>query len=185
MLPVIQPADPKKRLLSFLNLVEAHVLDSIRDRNIGLPKIRKSLIYIQKTLKSKHPLAEHKFKTSGKDLFIEYFDELIGVSRAGQTAIADVLNSYLQRIEWDEAGLAKKFYPYVHQGAPGPNQPQIILIDPTISGGRPVLVGTGISTRVVAERYLAGESPDALARDYNRTRPEIDEILRCEIRLAA
>jgi uncharacterized protein (DUF433 family) len=185
MLPVIQPADPKRRLLSFLNLVEAHVLDSIRDHQIPLPKVRRSLLYIQKTLKSKHPLAQHQFETSGRDLFVKYFGELIGVSLDGQTAMSDVLRIYLQRIEWDEAGLAKKFYPYVHHGIPETNQPQVILIDPTISGGRPVLVGTGISTRVVAERYLAGESPDDLAKDYNRTRPEIDEILRCEVRLAA
>ncbi len=183
---VIQPADPKKRLLSFVNLVEAHILYSIRkDRDIPLPKVRKAIQYIQQTMKAKHPLTEQKFATSGRDLFVENLGKLVGVSQDGQIAMADVLKLYLQRIEWDETGLAKKFYPYVHQGVPESQQPQIILIDPTISGGRPVLVGTGIPTRVVAERYLAGESADDLAKDYDRTRPEIDEILRCEIRLAA
>jgi uncharacterized protein (DUF433 family) len=184
-LPVIEPADPKKRLLSFVNLIEAHILYSIRkDRDIPLTKVRKAIHYIQKTMRAKHPLTE-KFATSGRDLFVENLGKLIGVGQDGQIAMQDILKLYLQRIEWDEAGLAKTFYPYVRQGVPESQQPHIIQIDPTISGGRPVLVGTGIPTRVVAERHFAGESIDDLAKDYNRTRAEIEEILRCETRLAA
>jgi uncharacterized protein (DUF433 family) len=186
MLPVIKPADPKNGLLSFVNLVEAHVLLSIRrDYEISLPKVRKSLSYIERTIGSKNPLAQNKFQTDGRDLFVQHYGKLIDATLDGQTAMAKVIETYLRRIEWDKAGLAKKLFPYILRGVPESEQPKSILIDPTISGGRPVLAGTGIATRVVAERYLAGESSDALAKDYNRTRAEIDEILRCEIKLAA
>jgi len=167
-------------------LVEAHVLFSIRkDHNIPLPTIRKSLQYIQKNMHSKHPLVENKFEVSGRDLFVEFLGKLINVNKDGQTAMSQVLKVYLHRIEWDAAGFARRFFPYVRHGIPEADQPRIILIDPTISGGRPVLKGTGIATRIVAERYLAGESPEELAKDYNRTRNEIDEIVRCETKLIA
>ena len=60
-----------------------------------------------------------------------------------------------------------------------------LVIDPRISFGRPVIAGTNIRTSIVAERYLAGESINALARDYGRDHGEIEEAIRCEIPTAA
>jgi len=37
---------------------------------------------------------------------------------------------------------------------------------------------------VIAERYKAGESIDALAADYGRETGDIEEAIRCELRLA-
>ena len=60
-----------------------------------------------------------------------------------------------------------------------------MVIDPHVSFGRPVLVGTGIPTAVIAERYKAGESIDELAGDYGRGPSEIEEAIRCELWLEA
>ena len=49
----------------------------------------------------------------------------------------------------------------------------------------PVLVGTGIATAVIAERYKAGESMDDLANDYARERLQIEEAIRCELQVKA
>jgi uncharacterized protein (DUF433 family) len=38
---------------------------------------------------------------------------------------------------------------------------------------------------VIAERYKAGESIDALADDYGRSRLEIEEAIRCELEVQA
>ncbi len=44
---VLLPADPKHRLLSFYNLIEAHVLRALRvSKGIELSQIRKSLQYV-------------------------------------------------------------------------------------------------------------------------------------------
>ena len=59
------------------------------------------------------------------------------------------------------------------------------MIDPAVSFGRPVLVGTSIATTVVAERYQAGESIEDLASDYARPPAEIQEAIRCEFRSQA
>jgi uncharacterized protein (DUF433 family) len=155
---VFRLPDPKKRLLSFFNLVEAHVLLSVR-RNNAIPstKIRKAIRYVEKTMGLKRPLLHRKFR--------------------------EVIKVYFPRIEWDKKGLPKKFYPFVLQGAPEDQQPYSILIDPTISGGLPVLTGTGIAAHVVAERFLAGESVFDLAKDYRRNMVELDDLIRFETQL--
>jgi uncharacterized protein (DUF433 family) len=58
-----------------------------------------------------------------------------------------------------------------------------VVIDPRVQFGRPVLVGTGIPTEVIADRFKAGEALDDLARDYGRTPDEIQEAIRAEFQL--
>jgi uncharacterized protein (DUF433 family) len=182
--PVIVVASLYPAMLSFVNLVEAHVLDAIRrEYNVGLPAVRRAIVFLRQELGSKHPLAEQKFETDGKDLFIRKLGNLIAVSKGGQRAIPEVLDAYLKRIEWDLQGLATRLYPFTRQR--DLVQPKVVMIDPRVSFGRPVLAGTGIRTELVAERYKAGESIDELARDYDRNRAEIEEAVRCELAIKA
>jgi uncharacterized protein (DUF433 family) len=165
-------------------LVEAHVLDAIRrHRQVPLSKIREAIHYLRKYFSSKHPLAEQRFQTDGIDLFIDKFGQLINVTQSGQIALRELLAAHLQRVEHDVEGSAVRLYPFTRKH--DLNEPKVVVIDPHISYGRPVLVGTGIPTAVVAERYKAGESIDELAEDYGRSRKEIEEAIRCELWLEA
>ncbi len=177
---VITRPDKRWPLLSFVNLVEAHVLDGIRRQHeIPLQKIRRALRYLAEHLQSVHPLVEQRFETDGVDLFIRSCGSLLNISQSGQLAMRQILGAYLRRIEWDEAGVVARLYPFTRKRAP--DEPRVIVIDPRVSFGRPVLVGSGIPTAVVAERYKAGESIDQLADDYGRSRLEIAEAIRCEL----
>jgi uncharacterized protein (DUF433 family) len=60
----------------------------------------------------------------------------------------------------------------------------VVVIDPQVAFGKPVLVNTGIPTATVAERYKAGESVDDLAEDYDLKRAQIEEAIRCELKAA-
>ena len=182
--PVIELPDDARAGLSFVNLVEAHVLDAIRRHHqVPLSKIRQSIDYLRKHFSSKHPLAEQRFETDGLDLFIDKFDQLINVTQSGQIALRELLKAHLHRVEHDSSGAAVKLYPFTRKR--DSREPKVVVIDPHISYGRPVLVGTGIPTAVVAERYKAGESIDELAEDYGRQRNEIEEAIRCELWLEA
>ena len=128
-------------------------------------------------------MAEQRFETDGLDLFIEKFDQLINVTQSGQIALREFLKAHLHRVEHEPTGTAVKLYPFTRKR--DPREPKVVVIDPHISYGRPVLVGTGIPTAVVAERYKAGESIDELAEDYGRSRNEIEEAIRCELWLEA
>ena len=110
--PIIELPDAKLPTLSFVNLVEAHVLDAIRrEHNIPLPDVRIALDYVRKQFGSPHPLADQKFQTDGIAVFVSRFGKLIAVSEAGQLAMREMLAAHLRRVEHDATGLASRLYP--------------------------------------------------------------------------
>jgi uncharacterized protein (DUF433 family) len=182
--PLIALPNENRPYLSFANLVEAHVLNAIRrNYNVKLYKVRKALDYLQQAFPSKHPLVDQTFETDGKDLFISSLGPLINASQYGQYAMKEVIEIYLQRIERDSSGFPRRLYPFV--GNPDSQAPKLIMIDPFISFGRPVITGTGISTAVIHERREAGEEISELVEDYGRSRAEIKEAIRYESKQAA
>lgn len=181
---IIELPEKERCLLSFVNLVEAHVLDAIRRAHgVALWRVRKAVNYLRKELGSKHPLAEQKFVTDRVDLFVEMFGQLVNISQEGQLVIKELIRTYLQRIERDTSGLPVRLYPFTRERKA--DEPKTIVIDPYISFGRPILAGTGIATTIVAQRYKAGESIEELAEDYGRSRTDIEEAIRCELWLDA
>ncbi len=100
-----------------------------------------------------------------------------------QLAMKELIEAHLRRIERDTSGLPVRLYPFTRERKA--DEPKVIVIDPSISFGRPVLVGTGIATTIIAQRYKAGESVGELAEDYGRSRSEIEEAIRCELWLEA
>ena len=181
---VITIPDATRRSLSFINLVEVHVLDALRrNHHVPLDKIRIALDYLRDQFGSKHPLAEEKFATDGLDLFVQKYGHLINASRAGQLGMKELLEAHLKRVERDARGVALRLYPFTRKRAA--NEPRSVVIDPFVSFGKPVLSGTGIPTAIVAERYKAGESVSQLSADYGRSDLDIQEAIRCELELEA
>lgn len=167
-------------LLSFINVVEAHVLEALRrEHRVTMPKIREALTYLEAHYPSPHPLVSQAFETDGIDLFVEKYGQLINVAQEGQLAMRSILRVYLSRIERDKTGLPAKLYLFTRTRHTG--EPRVIAMDPNISFGRPVLTGTGITTAIVAERYKAGEYIEDLAHDYGCSSHTIQEAIRCEL----
>jgi uncharacterized protein (DUF433 family) len=182
--PLVTLPDPNHPLLSFMNVVEVHVLDAIRRQHqIRLAKIRQALRYLRQHFPSRHPLADQKFETDGLDLFIQRYGQLVNISQSGQLAMRSLLEAHLQRIERDPQGIAIRLYPFTRKRLP--DEPRLVVIDPYVSFGRPALTSSGVATAVIAERYKAGESVDEIADDYGRDRLEIEEAIRCELQIEA
>jgi len=185
--PVLEIADPRDRLLSFWNLFEAYVCDALRvQHKISLQKIRAAIQFIRKNdSNSRHPLVEARFATAGVDLFIEKADELFGITSTGtQMAMRECLERYLKRVERDRFGRVARLYPFT-RSLRSEETPRVVVIDPIVLYGRPVIAGTRIATAVVYDRWKAGESVGELASDYQRETVEIEEALRCEHTQAA
>ena len=185
--PLIIRPPGRESLLSFTNLIEAHVLNAIRRKHsVAMPRVRNALDFLSNKFESKHPLAEHDFETDGVDLFVEKFGELINVSRGGQLAMKEILRAYLTRIERDENGLARQLFPFTRIASEGHvDAPKLVAINPRVAFGKPVIAGTGIPTTIIAERYKTGESMADIADDYGRKLIEIEEAIRCEFSLQA
>lgn len=194
--PLIRIADEQGRMMSFLDLVEAHVLSSLRRQHaVRLETIRQAVKRIRKidlslstsesgTARSRHPLAEAQFATKGVELFVEELGNLVNLSRHGQLGMRDALEGYLRRIERNPRGVALRLYPFTRPERK-PDTPRSVAIDPRVAFGRPVINGTGITTAVVFERFTAGESPETLADDYDRPAEDIWEAIRWESARAA
>ncbi len=180
--PLIMLPDPNLHLLSFVNLVEAHVLDAIRYKHkIPLPKVREAIKYLRSKYGSKHPLAEYWFQQAGLDLIVEIAGQLENASRHGQLEIREWITAYLKRIERDPAGAAVALYPYLSRHPQqAEDEPKLVLIDPRISFGKAILVGAGVPTAVVADRHKAGETYAELALDYGCEASEIKEAVKYE-----
>jgi uncharacterized protein (DUF433 family) len=177
--PLIDLADKAHRQLSFFNLVEAHVLSALRRKHrVSLSKVRAALDYLKKHFPSKHPLADQEFETDGSNVFLQRYGELITLSADGQLAIREMLQAHLRRIERDPSGLAIRLYLFTRKDQP--KEPKTVLIDPRVAFGRPVLVGTNIATKVISQRFKAGEFIEELADDYSRSPQEIQEAIRFE-----
>jgi uncharacterized protein (DUF433 family) len=182
--PLIRLDDPEKRYLSFINLVEAHVLAAIRRRHgVRLPNVRTALDYVERQYHVDRPLIHQAFQTDGLDLFIEQYGQLINASREGQQAMKDIISVYLKRIERDAKGLPIQLYPFTRDtesDAAPKTDPRVVVMNPTISFGRPVIAGTGIPVLSIYERYKAGDSVANLAQDFNLETGAIEEAIRCE-----
>ena len=181
--PLIHLDDPKKQHLSFLNLVEAHVLAAVRRRyGVKLPKVRNALDYVRRQFRVEHPLINEAFQTDGLDLFVERYGGLINASRDGQHAMKEVIGVYLKRIDWDAKGIPVRLYPFTRdtQAATPSVDPRVVVMNPAISFGRPVIDGTGIPVVSIYERYKAGDSVADLAQDFRLEISAIEEAIRCE-----
>jgi uncharacterized protein (DUF433 family) len=176
---------PDQRQLSFFNLTEAFVLDALRRvHHVPLQRLRPAVDYLESLFPdTPHPLAQLELSVLERDVFVEDFGRLLNLTRPGQVAMRAVLERYLSRVDRDPSG-PQRLYPFIRLQR-DLDEPRLIVIDPRISFGRPVLAGTGIPTASIAERFKAGEPIEELADDYGRSAAEIQEAIRCELGLAA
>lgn len=181
--PLIRLASTSPSRLSFLNLLECHVLSGMRAiYNVRIPKVRKALRTLARYIEHEHPLIQQVFHTDRRDLFIEHLDDIVNLSQGGQIAFRSMVELHLERIERDPKGLFR-FYPFVMERSAA--EPKLIQITPAVGFGKPVIAGTGISTAVIASRFNARESVDSLSVEYALTPQQIEEAVRWEQRTAA
>ena len=174
--PLIRLPQSSSNLLSFKNLVEAHVLWALRTRH-GVPirAVRSALNYAERTFAIKHLLLSPELQTNAENLFLSKYGELINLSRSGQLAMKKILEAYLKRIERDSLNVPLRLFPFLRSGYT--DVPEVIVIDPFISFGRPVIRNKNISTAAITDRIDAGESLDDIAHDYDLELWEAEEAV--------
>lgn len=188
--PLIDAAAPDPHLLSFVNMLELHVLDAIRlVHHVDMRLVRRALDYLRRELGVPHPLADEQMETDGKRIFVWRLGQLIDATSWGQVSMSDLLDIRLSRIERDPSGIAVKLFLFTRRKPEAVDvasrEPRAIALDPSIAFGRPVIAGSRIPTIEVAERYKAGDSIEQLMAEYRRPQAEIEEAIRCELRLDA
>jgi uncharacterized protein (DUF433 family) len=177
--PLIHPPSREPVQLSFWNLIEAHVLRSLRtEHGVSLNDVRKAIVYAEKSLKIESLLRSKQLRTQAGDLLLERYGELIELSPSRQLAMRRLFQDHLARVEWDEWQFPVRLYPFVlGYGSPSCKP---IAIDPSVAFGRPVVSRLGIGTETIAERIDAGEDVAEVAADYGLTEAEVEQAVLYE-----
>lgn len=177
--PLISRPEPGDQRLSFSNLVEVYVLNALRKQyRVRMPEIRVALEYTQEQLGVDRVLLSKGLRAMERNVFLHHLGKLINIGKGGQEAMAEILDAYLQRIEWLPQGAPKRLFPLTREDFR--SSPRLVTIDPVIAFGRPVLERRGIKTSVIAERFLVGETIVEIAADYDLEAFEVEEAIRYE-----
>jgi uncharacterized protein (DUF433 family) len=179
----------KPLLLSFKNLVECFVLESLRTaHDIPLKSIRPSVEELRRVTRSKYPLADYQIATKHGKIYLEGDDDfLLTLNASGQKAFKPILGPFLKRVDRNTKGISERLFPFTraeYQKAPE-KAPSVVVIDPRVAFGKPVLVGTRISTSFLMSRKRSGATIAQLAEDYGRPEAEIEQAIYLEETSAA
>jgi len=167
--PLINLADDDNGLLSFYNLVEAHILRfTTEERNIPLKNVRKALDFVREQFPAPHPLLTHEFETSGKEVFITSLGTTLNATAHGQSVMREILEEYLKRIPRDASGLPVRVFPI---------KSKWLAIDPYFSSGKPIVRDRGITASVLWGRNKSGENFAQIASDYGMSEREVKEAI--------
>lgn len=178
--PVIQRPDPDDHRLSFTNLVEAHVLRSLRTQHgVSLGAVREALDVAQREFDIQRLLVSPALRTSAGKLFLDTYESLLTLSRSGQIALKKLLDRYLTRIDFEDQDLPVKFFPFP-RGRALTRDDRVILLSPFVSFGHPVVTGAGVSTSAIVNRVDAGESVRAVAADYGIEASQVEDAILYE-----
>lgn len=168
----------KGAALSYLQLIEVAVVASFRKAGVRLNKIEAAREYLAKQLEAEFPFAAYRFKTDGKDLWMDYAQfeadggdkTLLAVSQGGQLAWADIIGRLHEFDYENDAGLAIRW----HVAGRDSN----IVIDPRIQFGAPSV--EGVATWAFKGRWEAGEDVDDIADDFGVANSDVLAALRFE-----
>ena len=159
-LPII--AD--RAAISFVELVEILVVSAFLSRGLPMRTIRKARRRAASKLETDHPFAYKRFKTDGRGIFIELAEEsdtyrpLIELS-AGQYGFPQILNRYLEQIDFDvETLMAERWWP-LGRGKP-------IVLDPKVAFGSPVIAETRIPVSAIMDALGTGETRKSICQWY-------------------
>lgn len=174
--PTLSPKEAGAAL-SYLQLIEVAVVASFRKAGVTLKKIKAAREYLSKQLEAEHPFAQYRFKTDGKELWMDYAQlhapsdkTLLVPSMGGQLAWTDIIGR-LQEFEYDED--SKLAVQWRVAGAA-----KSILIDPRVQFGAPAI--DGVATWVFKGRWKAGEPVDEIADDFGVPNSAVLEALAFE-----
>ena len=132
------------RAISFHDLIELFVAGQLRYRGVSLESLRKVHKQLQVDLGTRHPFRGREVLTKHGQVFTFGLDErgrreLIEVLTR-QRLFPDILLPFLKRIDYDEATEMAKRWCIAN----------LVVIDPTICLGKPIIEGMGITTAILA-----------------------------------
>jgi len=166
--------------ISFLDLIEVFIAGQLREHGVSLQYIRRAHERLRADWGTKHPFSRRDIRTDGKKLFVCALDEgdqegvyeVLSRNRVFESIILPVL----ERIDYDQAtALARKWH-----------LTSLVVINPAISFGKPIIEAAALSTKILASAFYAnGQDAKVVARWYNTLPEYVEAAVEFENRFAA
>lgn len=176
--PPVTPGLGVDGAVSFTDLVEIVAIGRLKEQRFSLKAIRRIVENCQELLGVSRPLTALRFKTSGREVFVDQGDVLLEVGRHKRMrAWESVLRPFLETLDYNADAVAARWWP-LGRAVP-------ILVDPEYAFGIPVIAGSGVRTEIILERSRAGDLADEIAADFNVSNLEVQRALQFELQRAA
>ena len=145
-------------LVSFLDMIDAWIAGKLRTAGVSMRTVRAAHSSLKHDLGTIHPFAHSSIYTDGKRIFADAAqyvnDPTLTEVVSRQTFLPKVRES-LELIDYSlESSLAERW-----------NIAVGVTIDPAVCFGQPVVKGTGVSTYVLHQAYLANRRDSELVAE--------------------
>jgi uncharacterized protein (DUF433 family) len=178
--PILTRDGPRiggKTVLSFLDLVESAWVRHFRGMGYSAQTIRKVAIKLRERNKSPHPFAwDKRFRGDGKTIFEET------VTDEGEKQILNLMNDNFEMADVIEPSLfdqivyvndlAREFIPL--------REHSLIICNPKVAFGRPIVRGTWIPTAKLYKAYLVEGGVSEVADEYNLSQGDVQAAVKFE-----
>lgn len=149
------------RAISFYDLIELFVAGQLREHGVSMQSLRKVHKQLQTDLGTRHPFCRKEILSDGKHVFTlglneEGRNEMIEVL-SHQRVFAEILLPFLKKIAYDDATLLAQKWMIA----------DMVVIDPAICLGKPIVESVGIATAILAAAYKANsQNAEVVAEWY-------------------
>ena len=169
--------EEKHEIVSFTDLVEIAAIGRLKEMGFSLRMIREIVLNCQEILEAPRPLATLRFKTGGREVFVDREDILIEVGRKKRMqAWNEVLEPFLEELEYADE-LVARWWPL--------GRSALVVIDPEYGFGFPVVATSGVRTEIILERFKAGDLYEQISADFNIEPLHVERALQFELQRAA
>ncbi len=162
--------------IEFEDVVSLRIVLALRNAGVGWPEIKKTETWLRERTGARRPFATEYLWTGQRQIFIDWTQQLISGSRAGQMAF-EILKDYLVPVH----GLA--FREETPRMAKSWEVRNGILLEPQIQFGAPCIKGTRIPARTLAGMVAAGDSVQWVADAFGISSDEVKAACDWEARL--
>jgi uncharacterized protein (DUF433 family) len=189
IITAVRPQHSGDAAVPFIGLAEAYALSAFRGAGVPMQRIRPAIEVLARELGLEYALASRRLYTDGAEVLFDYAThagntpegdsarELV-VVRNNQRVFSEVVQAYLQRVDFAADGYARLIRLPQYRVAD-------VTIDPDHGFGRPRLARGGASVEDVIDLFRSGEPVDAVAGEYGLSRGDVEDVIRVATRAAA
>lgn len=161
------------RAINFWSLIEFYTFFKLREKGLSTRQIKDLHHELSVKLNTPYPFAiAHDFfldrRKTKKFVYYTYLENLVKLDKKQQFSFK-FMQSFLEKIEFDDTNLAARFFPLANS--------KNVVVDPKHQFGQPVVSGTNIKTQTIFGLYTGGESMKNIGSLYNLSTGQVKDAI--------